>query len=370
MVTEVLTPHLSRSTVRQVAPQQLTQETTPMLFSQVAADWLSSKIFPSLERLHPGRERHCYIRAKTLKGYTENVRELGRFFANMDVDAIRREDIRKYQQYRATPTDERRGTGPNKIEKELAALCWILTSAGKWTEDLDKYERLKLEDPEIPQALSPAEQARLLEAGKSAEHELMYCYAIVVLETTASEYEMRGLRIGDVDRGDGMIYVRWGKRKMRARSIPLHAEYDKQGHLVPGCGQWAMAKLLARARALGSWARTHYLFPFRVKRNLYDPQREISDSGFRRPWNELRRAAGVPWFQLNALRHTALTRYAETGTAMETMMRLAGHIDPRMTRHYTQVSEDAMRKAQQQVTVIQKRPPAPAKGPEPWAYAL
>ena len=55
-------------------------------------------------------------------------------------------------------------------------------------------------------------------------------------------------------------------------------------------------------------------------------------------------AANFPWFQMNALRHTALTRYAEAGTPIEIMRCYAGHISEKMTRHYVQISEAIKRR--------------------------
>jgi len=161
----------------------------------------------------------------------------------------------------------------------------------------------------------------------------MYCYALIVLNTTSSSYEMRGLRLADVSRGDTMIYVRWGKNKYRVRSVPLLED-----------GQWAVMQLIERARALGARDPQHYLFPRRLTTNIWDPTRSVSDWGLVKPWNEVRSAAGFPWFQINALRHSALTRYAEAGTPIEIMKAYAGHISEKMTRHYVQISEIAKRR--------------------------
>jgi integrase len=130
-----------------------------------------------------------------------------------------------------------------------------------------------------------------------------------------------------------MIYVRWGKNKYRVRSVPLLDD-----------GLWALGELIERARSLGSCDPQHYLFPMRLRTNLWDPASPVSDWGLAKPWNEIRSAAGLPWFQMNALRHTALTRYAEAGTPVEIMQSYAGHISEKMTRHYVQISEAVKRR--------------------------
>jgi integrase len=198
----------------------------------------------------------------------------------------------------------------------------------------EAYEPLQHEEGEIPRALSAEEQEHFLTvASREQRWHVIYCYTLVVLNTTASSYEMRGLRMGDVTRGDAMIYVRWGKNRYRVRSVPLLED-----------GAWALGELIERARALGARDPQHHLFPLRLRTNVWDPTRPVSDWGLVKPWNEVRSAAGFPWFQMNALRHTALTRYAEAGTPIEILQSYAGHISEKMTRHYVQIGETAKRR--------------------------
>jgi hypothetical protein len=181
--------------------------------------------------------------------------------------------------------------GPNKINQEVGLLIQVLKRAEVWSSVMEEaYEPLQYEAGEIPRALSPEEQEHLLSFASSQERwRVIYCYALVVLNTTSSSYEMRGLRLGDVCRG-----------------------------LV-------------------------------------------------KPWNEGREDAGLPWFQINALRHTALTRYAEAGTPIEIMRAYAGHISEKMTRHYIQIGE--MSKRRYAMLAAQTKL-APAKLVQPWAQPL
>src|SRR5581483_3002526 len=71
----------------------------------------------------------------------------------------------------------------------------------------------------------------------------------------------------------------------------------------------------------------------------------MSNSGIRKPWNEVRKAADVPWLRIHDLRHTAITRMAEAGVPIPVILSMAGHISVRMQQHYTSVSEYAKRRA-------------------------
>lgn len=311
--------------------------------------WLQSRRFPSpAGPHHASRPRHRYIAERTLKSYTQYARALTGFFACTPMNEITLDHLREYQEARASCA------GPNKINQEIGLLIQVLKCAGLWsTEREAAYEPLQYEAGEIPRALSSEEQDCFLSAASSQERwRVIYCYALVVLNTTSSSYEMRGLRLGDVCRGDGMIYVRWGKNKYRVRSVPLLDD-----------GQWAITQLVERARALGARDPQHFLFPLRIGTGVWDAGRSISDWGLVKPWKEVREAAGLPWFQINALRHTALTRYAEAGTPIEIMRAYAGHLSEKMTRHYIQIGEATKRRY---ATLATQRKPGPVKVTQSW----
>ncbi len=298
-------------------------------FAVTAERWLEFRKFHCSALPNGKNRRHRYISERTVKSYAQYLRVLNRFFGRIPVAEINSSHLREFQTVRAPEV------GPNKINQELGVLIQVLKRADVWSPQMeDVYEPLQYEEGEIPRALSLEEQEQFLSAAASQQRwRLIYCYALIVLNTTASSYEMRGLRLGDVSRGDAMIYVRWGKNKYRVRSIPLLED-----------GEWALAHILERARSLGVRDPQHYIFPLRLHTNMWDPTRPVSDWGLVKLWNEVRLAANFPWFQMNALRHTALTRYAEAGTPIEIMRCYAGHISEKMTRHYVQISETIKRR--------------------------
>jgi integrase len=90
-----------------------------------------------------------------------------------------------------------------------------------------------------------------------------------------------------------------------------------------------------------------HLYPARVTRNNFDGSRHMGETGIRKQFEAVRKAAQVPWFRLNGWRHTAITRFAEAGVPIATIMARAGHCSPKMMAHYLHISMQAERMAMQ-----------------------
>jgi integrase len=99
-----------------------------------------------------------------------------------------------------------------------------------------------------------------------------------------------------------------------------------------------------------------FLFPARLVRNHFDGSRHMSETGMRKQFEAVRGAAGVPWFKFNGWRHTAITRMAEAGVPIATMMARVGHCAPKMTAHYTHISMQAERMAMASMAPAKKGP--------------
>lgn len=299
-------------------------------FQQAAQLWLDSRKFGD------GKGRHRYVAPRTLDCLIDHVKMLNRFFATIPLNEIHAGHLREYQVQRSDGTIG--NSGPNNINKETATLLRVMKRAHVWTPDLQEcYEPLKSEEAEIARALSVEEQAHLLDVASSrTAWQLVYWYIILALHTTAGSGELRGLKLGDSSLFERMIYIRRAsaKNKYRQRSIPLTDE-----------AQWAMARILDRAHSLGAREPHHYIFPFRVVRNQFDPLRPMTETGIKTPWEEVRETAGLKWLRIHDLRHTAITRLAEAGTPLPVIMSMAGHISAKMSQHYTHVGAQAKRLA-------------------------
>lgn len=306
-----------------MAMRKTLSRSTP--FASAAQLWLESRTLP-------GGGRSRYVSPRTLHDLGDYIRALNRAFETTELKEIQIGKLRAYQRERSATC------GPNKINQELNTLVRIMKRAGAWTVKLEEaYEPLQREETEIRRAMTPQEQQHFLTiAAERQEWQFVYWYSILALRSTASNCEMRGLRIGDIALDSGIIQIGrdYAKNRHRIRTIPL-----------PDDAQWAMRRLLERAGGLGSSLPQHYVMPFRVARHVHDANRPMSNSGIKKAWNALRVAAGLPWLRIHDLRHTAITRLAEAGAPLPVILSMAGHVSQRMQQHYTTVSEVAKQRA-------------------------
>jgi len=103
-----------------------------------------------------------------------------------------------------------------------------------------------------------------------------------------------------------------------------------------------MARMLARADALGHTDPNHYLW-CACRWHRFDPTKPAKS--WDNAWRSLRKAAGLPGLRFYDLRHTFITEMAEAGVPEETMKAIAGHITKRMLEHYSHVCMMAKRRA-------------------------
>ena len=82
-----------------------------------------------------------------------------------------------------------------------------------------------------------------------------------------------------------------------------------------------------------------YVFPFGDCRK-YQPERPISS--FKTSWTNVRNKAGLT-IRFHDLRHTAITKLAETGAGDETIMAIAGHVSRAMLCRYAHIRTEAKR---------------------------
>lgn len=310
-------------------------------FRIAAQAWIASRSFAGV--------RHRFIAPRTLADEKQWIDSLNKFFADLQLSEIHAGHIRTYQEQRAkgelsepNPRWAKRGlgAGPQKINQEIGLLIRIMKRANCWTEELNNaYEPFQQPESDIPRALTTQEQDRFLYTAASKENwQVVYWYATVALRVGFSNEEMRGIRRGDYNLASQIITVQaaHAKRRNRIRTVPLTPD-----------AIWALERLEDRAKELGSVQPQHYLFPFGVKHDEYDPARCMTNSGIKKAWQEVREAAGVPWLRQHDLRHTAITRWAESGMPIAIIMSLAGHMTQKMLMHYTHISAQAAQLAMQ-----------------------
>lgn len=317
--------------------------------------WLESRILNGTS----GRARG-YIRKPTERCYRNSVKSLGLFFEDTRLCDIRLDHLTRYQRlriqgavpfirYRRPQDAHERTVGgvtipakgktpcpvrPQQVNQEVAVLIRILRAAKLWRDELDQlYEPLLPEISALPRALRPEEQRRWLDVARSAVRwNIVHWYSIVAFDTCMSTNEFRSLRLGDINLQQRMINIppEGSKNQYRCRAIPIASED----------AVWALECLVKRAYSMGSRDPQHYLFPFRTTRKKEsNPGKPMTESGLKRPWQEVREASGLMWFRMYDTRHTAITRLAEAGVPIAMIMKRAGHMSPTMTDHYTHISD-------------------------------
>jgi integrase len=333
-----------------------------MRFTEAAGVFLASCKAP--ETPSPIR----FISKRTYDDYQSYLKTLGIFFGELPLNEIHLGHIRQYQRKRSMGDGftrvigNKKGrepvpspAGAAKINAEISVLKKLMTMTGSWTPELAiAYKRYQVDDGDIEPALSPQEQDHFLStAASNPEWYPVWWYALVALHVTFSSDEMRTIRIGDINLTFGSLSVnrKFGKNKNRRRTVAIED---------PDC-LYALERLIERAKELGGGTRpNHHLFPFCVHSNgnsrTYDHERPMGDTGLRKPFQAVRAAAGLPWFKLNGMRHTAITRLAEAGVPIAIIMKRAGHVTQRMSEHYTHISEQAERARIRLVSENKRRP--------------
>jgi integrase len=317
-----------------------------MSYTEAARSFLDSRA--TLD--DAGRIR--YVAKRTFTDYESMVHMTSQFFGTLRLDQIEPYHFRSYQKMRAEGDGfvrriggKRKGfveiptaCGPAKINDELDLVARIMLRAAAWTpQHAAHYRKLQEPDNDIPRALAEEEQVHFLRiAGSNPDWHLVWWYSLAALDLGFSSDEMRTLRQGDVNMGYQIVSVNrnFGKNSYRRRSVPI----------LGADGVWAFERLLERSRALVGSSPSSFLFPKREVRGVYDGTEPMTRTGIRKSFEEVRDAAGLPWFCINGWRHTAATRMAESGVSFPMMQERLGHVSAKMTRHYMHISAQAQRR--------------------------
>jgi len=313
------------------------------------------------------REDRMHLSENTVRIDKERSGPLLKHFAGRRVSTIDNAAIRSYQTARANQVS------PRTVNLECKLLRHVLKAAKVWATVVDDYKPLR-EDRRGPgRALEENQEKLLFDTARSKPGWDAACYAaIVAANTTMRSVEIKSLRIADVNLIDREIFVGRSKGNTAGvRRIPLNAG-----------AVWGCARLLERARALGSTEPDHFLLPrFRYRETKtvdrgtgYDPRhpqktwrsawrslvtesarragsaaaKEVIESG--KGWRAgiaawKRAAAPFRGLRFHDLRHLAVTKLAESEAPDATIMAIAGHLSREMMEHYSHVRATAKRKA-------------------------
>lgn len=286
-----------------------------MLFSVAAIIWLGTRV---------------KIGPRTRLDYKRYIKSLNTFFNLTPLREIHIGHVRKYQKERSETA------GAIVVNKEIGTLLQIRGAAmnlrrkrrnARVADELEEcYEPLPLPYATEPKTITDEqEQAFLMALRSKPEWEMVYCYAILALNTGARGCEIRALKIGDVNIPAEEIIIRTAlKNKWAHRPVPLVAS-----------ALWAGKRLLELAAEKGSVAPHHCLFPIRLRIGVWDNDRPMTYSGMKKPWTEAREIAGVPDFVPRGSRNQAATRLSESGCDEHTAMQIMGWNNPKMWARYS-----------------------------------
>jgi integrase len=296
-------------------------------------DWTLEKV----AHLWLERQKALVPSAITVAGYHWILRPLLAKFGGKKLKEISVENVLAYQAERAMECSHR------TVNRELQTLMRIMRLAGLGAAFSD-VKSLADRPSGIGRVLSIEEDERFWEVASSRSGWQMISWvALLAANTGLRGGEIKRLRFGDIFLEKQIIIVRRPSTKTDAgaRLIPLNPS-----------ALFATERLLNRAKLLGAHLSEHFLLPANPGKHTKDavtPAAGFDTSNHQRSWRSawrsLTRAAGLRGLRFHDLRHHFITRLAEASVPIQIAMSLAGHMSPEMTRHYTHISDRAVRDA-------------------------
>jgi hypothetical protein len=291
-----------------------------VMFEEAALNWLEIK-------------KRQQRKPRTIEMYQWYIRNLSRKFAGILLSQIQIKHIQEYQQRRKL------SAGPSCVNHEINTLAQILRQADLWRVMEKQYCPLPLPDWTPPKVLTAEEEERFFRvAAGNPDWSVAYWAVSLTNNTSAKGTELRQLRIKHLklEQETPMIHIPDDtvKNELGARVVPLNDVAEKQ-----------IRRILKRAHALGAWSPEHYVFPYRIKKNIYDVTRPASPKFLRTAFRSMRRATGLEWLQPRNFRNQVIARLFEKGTPEETIISIAGPQSIKMSRYYSLIKISAKAEA-------------------------
>jgi integrase len=317
-------------------------------------------------------DRKPHVSERTQQLERNLLSPLRKFFGDRPPLRIRAEDITAYQRGRRET-----GIAGRTLNMEIAVLRRVMKQAKVWGIVAEDVKLDRENTCPIAKVLTAEQKKLLFDTAASEDGWLVvYCAAVLAVNTTSRGIELKHLRWRDVDLFERVIVIRRSKTQAGHRIIPLN-----------GDAVAALARLRQRAEALGSGEPEHFVFPA-CERNQIDPNRP--QTTWRTAWRSLveetakragdaaekgeetggnvgeagkrARAAFIgesgQRLRFHDLRHQAITELAEGGAPDATVMALAGHMSREMLEHYSHVRLAAKRRAIEKLAGGLMKPPA------------
>lgn len=271
---------------------------------------------------------------------SERLGPLVKHFGEKPLLRFKAEDVSGYQKARLDA-----GISGRTVNMETGVLCRMLKRAKVWNAISEDVKALPEDRGGVAKVLPDLKRKLFETAASRPEWMVAHCAAVLAVSTTCRGVEIKNLRWQDVDLFNRIATIRRSRTAAGHRSIPLN-----------GDAMAALARLLERARALGSSEPEHYVFPACEER-IIDPS--PPQKSWRTAWRKLvretarrvgreaaqqalesgksvrraiaawkRAAAPIRGLRFHDLRHQAITEMAEAGASDATLMAVAGHMSP------------------------------------------
>lgn len=234
------------------------------------------------------------------------------------------------------------GASNRTINMEVGALRMILRKHRLWA-NLQPDVRMLPERSDIGRALSADEVHRILVACKKSRSRGLYPAVLLSIHTGLRNQELRLLRWRQVDMLDRTITVGRSKTKGgEGRTVPL--------------SETATLCIQEWRREFPDAKPEHYVFPsekygFAGEAGYlhgaivpYNLNPDVPIGSWQIAWGNALKAAGVRC-RWHDLRHTFVSRIAESQVSDATIMALAGHLSVKMKERYSHVRAEAKRQA-------------------------
>jgi integrase len=296
---------------------QIKKRTLPPTFDRAGSTWLEAEKPHLAERTYEIYEVAFRCHLKPILGS----------LLLCDIDASR---IASYQARRKTEKASAR-----TLNKELQVLRQILKRHKLWA-NLQGDVKFEREHSDIGKALSRQEEKNLLAACSS--NALLNAVVTLALNTALRKNEIRTLRWSQIDFEKRTVTV--GRAKTAGgsgRMIPLNRPaFDA---LVKWAGRLVESKAEDFAFPACEAAGIERKHPDKER---IDPSQPIKS--WRSAWRAALKRAGLQ-VRFHDLRHTCITKLAESQASEQTLMAIAGHVSRRMIEHYSHIRIEAKRAA-------------------------
>jgi len=297
---------------------QIKRRKLPPIFSVAAADWLKTR---------------TWIAPSTERSYKLAISHLSAAFGKQLLCDLSGTDVSEYQKAR-----QRAGVSGRTANLEVGVLRSILRRYRMWEAIAPDVDFLK-ENASPGRALTADEETRLLDAASKSRCRSLYPVVMLAINTGMRASEIRGLTWAQVDFLSSILTV--GKSKTAAgtgRLIPLNPR------AVTVLKHWRAVFVEAQAE--------HFIFPHE-KYGLAGNDRKLCAyeivptepmHRWKVAWESARKAANVSC-RFHDLRHTFISRLAESQASDSTVMALAGHVSRAMMERYSHIRMEAKRRA-------------------------